>query len=371
MQEQPNHVYAVILAGGSGTRFWPKSRLKTPKQLCSIGGGKLSMIEKTLNRLDGFIPANRRIIVTHQEQIELTKKIVGNKCKYLIAEPEAKNTAAALTLAALEIESIHCKNCTTHPVMVSLHADHIIRNEDEFRDDLSRAINIAEHGYLTLLGVNPAYPETGYGYIECGEALKDTQEESQGFAVASFREKPDLETAQQYIKQGNFFWNSGYFIWQTQTLLSELKKYLPNTLNLLSDLTENKTKLLSEIPTSTLASTYNSLQNIAIDPAVLEVSEKVALIKTDFGWYDIGSWDALAKCFDTDKIGNLTMGDSFLVDCQNTTVDSDGPFVACIGLKDMVVVHNKGAILVCPSERAQEVKSVVAYLKEHNRSELL
>jgi len=370
MSEQPNHVYAVILAGGSGTRFWPKSRLKTPKQLCNIGGGELSMIEKTLARLDGFIPPSRRIVVTHHEQAELTKQMIGDKCKYLIAEPEAKNTAAALTLAALEIETIH-GNSNDHPVMVSLHADHIIRNEDEFRHDLSRAVNISEHGYLTLMGVTPAYPETGYGYIECGEPLKDTPDKSQGFSVASFREKPELETAQKYIEQGSFFWNSGYFIWQTKTLLSELQTYLPNTLDLLSNLTENRTKLFSEIPTKSLAPVYASLQNIAIDPAVLEVSKKVALIKTDFGWYDIGSWDALAKCFETDSKGNLSLGDTFLIDCQNTTVDSDGPFVACIGLKDVVVVHNKGAILVCPSERAQEVKNVVAYLKENGRSELL
>ncbi len=369
----PEHVYAVILAGGSGTRFWPKSRLKSPKQLCKMGNSKKTMIEQTLARLDGFIPPNRRMIVTHKDQMAQTKKIVGGRCKYFLSEPEAKNTANALAIAALELKLISKKH--PNPVMISLHADHLIGDEDKFRADLLRAQNIAEHGYITLVGIKPTHPETGYGYIEQGRAIGELSP-WQGFQVASFREKPNAETAANYIKTGKFSWNSGYFIWQVDTILGELDAYLPECLKILRALIadKKKTKSFSKISPAAFAKAYRKLPNAAVDTAVLEKSNKIAFITADFDWNDIGSWDALEKSFakDLDANGNLAYGKSLLIDTKNSVIDSTtGAFVACLGVSDLVVVSMKDAILVCPKDRAQDVKKIVEQLKAQGLKSLV
>lgn len=366
MSTAPANAYAVILAGGSGTRFWPKSRQKHPKQLCKIGDQGMTMIEKTLHRIDGYIPPDRRIIVTHKDQLAKTKEIVGDACRYMIAEPEARNTAAALALAALEIQALH--KGASAPVMVSLHADHIIENEPAFRDDLSRAIAVAEKGYLTLLGVKPTGPATGFGYIERGPALSNAAE---AFRVASFREKPNLETATAYVARGNFYWNAGYFVWRVDTLIGELKEHLAVTIDNLAAYQAREKKLFSEGDPSKLAEVYKTLPKVAIDNAILEVSKNVAVIATHFGWHDVGSWDALDDCTPADANGNHLSGDVLTIGCKNITVDADSAFVACIGLDDIVVVQTKDAILVCPKSRAQEVKAVVEALAEKKRTALL
>lgn len=362
------HVYAVILAGGSGTRFWPKSRHLKPKQLCAIGRADKTMLEITLDRLEGLIPVERRIIVTHKDQVTLTKQIVKDKCRIILAEPDARNTANALALAALDVKAHH-----TGPrpaVMISLHADHVIQKEDAFRATLQQAVNTAEHNLLVLLGIVAKYPETGYGYIEQGQSLKLDQVK-EAFKVASFREKPDAKTAQQYLDTGRFFWNCGIFVWKVDKIIEELKKFLPASVEGLQKLLTRPAMTFSDVTPEDLASAYQKLPKIAIDNAVLEVSDSVAMVKADIGWQDVGSWDALAQCFPTDAQGNLTYGDILMLDCKNTTVDTDGPMVATIGLNDMVVVAAGGAILVCPRSKAQDVKKVVEYLKEHQRKELL
>lgn len=361
------HVYAVILAGGSGTRFWPKSRHLTPKQLCKIGSSNLTMIEKTFARLDGFIPPERRILVTHEQQLEATKKIVADSCGHYLAEPSARNTAAALALAALEIRHLSGDD---NPIMISLHADHIIENDQAFRDDLCRAVAISECGYLTLMGIKPRRPETGYGYIEVGEPL-NVAIENNGYRVASFREKPNRDIAQDYFDRGGFLWNSGYFIWQVPTILDELKNYLPQTHDLLWQLSHGGTISFNDVDRGKLHEVYEKLEKIAIDHAVLEVSERVAVIESDFGWYDLGSWDSLTECFPTDSFGNYTFGDVLSIDCEGSIIETDGPLVATVGLKDMVVVVANGAVLVCPKDRAQDVKFVVENLKNQNRIEFL
>lgn len=368
--QTPDHVYGVILAGGSGTRFWPKSRKLTPKQLQVIGGGNKTMIEQTLQRLNQYIPAGRRIIVTHIDQVSPTRKIVNQDlCAHLIAEPMAKNTANALALAAFEIKALY--QGEKPPIMISLHADHVIGNVEVFQKDLMRAISIAEHGYLTLLGIKPSRPDTGFGYIERGEPLSGKPGEAGGFKVATFREKPSLEVAKQYLSSGKFYWNSGYFVWRVDVILEEIQKHLPKTFQLLSDLTQDGRVSLQSIPTDALQKTYAALDNIAIDNAVLEVSQNVAVVEGDFDWNDLGSWDALDQSFPTDASGNLTSGDVFMIDCKNTTVDSDKDFIACIGLEDVVVVSHQGAILVCRKDCAQDVKKVVEHLRSEKRTDLL
>lgn len=365
MNSVSSDVYGVVLAGGSGTRFWPKSKHKTPKQLCAIGDATDTMIEITLGRLEGFIPPERRIIVTHKDQVESTKKIVGDRCLTVIAEPEARNTAAALCLAALEIKEL---SAVEDPIMVSLHADHVINDVAVFKQVLRNAIEVAKQNYLTLLGIVPKYPETGFGYIEKGSPIDGSEF---GYHVASFREKPDFKTAESYLQTGRFHWNSGLFVWKVNTFLNELSCYLPETLMILSEALSKFKKSFGEMTPGELAPYYSRLEKIAIDNAVLEKSKIVAVVDADFGWQDIGTWSALDQCFDTDENGNLIFGDVVTIDTKNTTIDTDYPFVATIGVENLVIVSSKNSILVCDKNRAQDVKQVVEYLQKHKRDDQL
>lgn len=359
-------IYAVILAGGSGTRFWPKSRHLQPKQLCRIGTSDRTMIEITLDRLQGFIPPERRIIVTHKDQIAKTREIAGSRCGHFLAEPEARNTANALALAALHIRSIHKGSCP--PVMISLHADHIIENVDAFLQSLDKSVALAQKGFLTLVGIVPEYPETGYGYIERGDAFNDTAD---GYRVASFREKPELTVATEYVKSGRFYWNAGMFVWSIDTIINELNAVLKQTVDKLAALLHGTKDGFNDVAVDQLSAVYASLPKISIDHAVLEVSKNVAVVAADIGWQDVGSWDALSRTFPPDKDGNLLIGHGCMIDSTNTTIDSDGPFVAALGVKDHVIVHSNGAILVCPKEKAQDVKLIVDWLKERGRKDLI
>lgn len=365
MLDNLNDVYGVILAGGSGTRFWPKSKHRTPKQLCAIGDATESMIEITLGRLEGFIPAERRVIVTHKDQVESTKKIVGDRCHTVIAEPEARNTAAALALAALEIKNKHPQS---NPMMISLHADHVIRDVMEFKKVIKNALSVARNGFLTLLGIVPQYPETGYGYIEKGDLIDGSD---CGYHVTSFREKPDLATATKYVESKKFHWNSGLFVWSVDTFLEELQIYLPHTKEVLTKALNENPNGFSKMETSVLASYYAQIEKIAIDNAVLERSTKVAVVDADFGWQDVGSWSALDLCFETNEEGNLIFGDVLTIDTKNSTIDTDASFIATVGVENLIVVSAKNSILVCSKDRAQDVKEIVEYLKRNGRDDQL
>lgn len=363
----PSNVYAVILAGGSGTRFWPKSRKKSPKQLCKIGDSQKTMIEITLDRLDGFVPEENRILITHKSQKASTQRIVGERCHKVIAEPEARQTAAALSFGAFCVEEVHAeRDSEVMPIMISLHADHIIKKVDEFKDCLQRAVRLAEKDFLCLLGITPSRPETGFGYIEKGESITG----SHGFHVKSFREKPDKETAEEFINRKDFFWNSGLFVWRTKKILDEIKLYLPATFNNFLDVKE-RLGTLSECSPEDIADNYSKLQSIAIDNGILEVSKDVAMVEADIDWQDVGTWSALDQSFRPDKDGNLIFTDAMTIDCQNIIVDGDGPLIATLGLKDMVIVGMKDAVLVAPKERSQEVKLFVERLKENQREDLI
>ncbi len=367
MKSLPSHVYAVVLAGGSGTRFWPKSRHLEPKQLCKIGSSDSTMLEQTLRRLDSLVPPERRLIVTHQDQMAATRKLAADHCEHFLAEPAAKNTAHALVLAALEISRLAAKDGPA-PIMISVHADALIKNPEAFERSVQHMVETAQLGRLTLLGITPEYAETGYGYIEKGEALISG---SSIFQVASFREKPDQATASAYVKTGRFLWNSGIFTLRVDTLLSEFELWMPESLSVLKLLLESyNAGSFNEVPTDDLNRVYSQLPSVAIDNGILEKSQKVAVVEADIGWKDVGSWDALDQCFPTDSLGNLFYGDVIAIDSQGMTVDSDTKIVACIGVKDLVIVVSKGAVLVCPKNRAQEVKKVVEELKSRGRSEM-
>lgn len=362
--KMPSHVYAVVLAGGSGTRFWPKSRQKSPKQLCALGGSDKTMLEITLARLDGVIPPERRLIVTHKDQAEATRAIVGNSCPLIIAEPEARNTANALALAALEVERMHGSD---EAVMISLHADHVVKKLDAMLQAFATAVDVAKSGALTLIGIVPQYAETGYGYIERGPALSQPG----SYQVASFREKPKKPAAEEFVASKRFYWNAGLFVFPVKTMLNEMSERLPLTIQTLRKLRDTYGKPgFANVDPAQFAKAYQELPKISIDHAVLEVSKNVCVVEADIGWQDVGSWDALSQCFETDRDGNFTQGDTLLIDSKNCTIDSDGPLIATLGLEDIVVVHAKGAILVCPKARSQDVKLIVDRLKESGRADL-
>ncbi len=363
----PSNVYAIVLAGGSGTRFWPKSRHSRPKQLCQIGDIDYTMIELTLRRLDGMVPPDRRIVVTHIDQLAATKAITQGLCDHYLAEPLAKNTANALALAALEVQQIAKRNNVADPIILSLHADALIKRMDVFTGTIQAMVASAQNGNLTLLGITPEYPETAYGYIEKGAAFADLKAT---YKVTSFREKPDAALATQYIETKRFLWNSGIFAWKVATILNELLEFLPQSVAALTEVLGNRDSF-SRLAPEQFASTYGSLQSIAIDPAVLEKSQKVTVVEADIGWKDVGSWDALTQSFTPDDDGNLFYGEIVNIGSTGTTVDSDAKIVACLGLKDMIVVCSEGAILVCHRDRAQDVKFIVEELKKRGKSGLV
>jgi mannose-1-phosphate guanylyltransferase len=363
----PSNVFAIVLAGGSGTRFWPKSRHNRPKQLCAIGDNESTMIELTLRRLDGLVPPDRRMIVTHVDQLAATQMLTQGLCDHYLAEPSAKNTANALALAALEVQSLARKKHISDPIILSLHADALVKRIDVFASTVEKMVASAATGQLTLLGITPEYPETGYGYIEKGLARPGL---ASTFKVDSFREKPDARTAQDYIETKRFLWNSGIFAWQVSTILRELEVFLPESLITLSRALGSESSF-SALASDAFKSSYAGLQSIAIDPAVLEKSSKVSVVEADIGWKDVGSWDALKDCFPRDAEGNVFYGDVIAFDTQGTTVDSDAQIVGVIGVKDLVVVSSQGAVLVCPRSRAQDVKLIVEELKKRGRTDLI
>lgn len=361
--------YAVILAGGSGTRFWPRSRNLLPKQLCKINSDQQTLIEQTLSRLDDLVPRERRIVVTHARQVEKTRSIIGDQCGLVIAEPEQKNTAAALASAALVVRNLSRSQGVENPIMFSFHADHLIDDPVHFMDALSAAKIQAELGNLVLLGIRPNSPSVAFGYVYCGENLC-VGSKVVGRKVLAFKEKPDLDLAKEYCDSGEYLWNSGIFTWAVKTLLQELARYLPKTVARLES-----ASIAWKVTEPTVwieKKDYACLEDVSIDHALLEKSTQVAVVPSEFTWLDVGSWDAIDQCRAADdSSGNRLVGDTLLIDSENSIVNTDSHFVAAIGIKDLVVVVENGAVLVCPKDRSQEVKKVVNHLKSHGRTELL
>lgn len=359
--------WAVILAGGSGTRFWPKSLKKKPKQLWALGGGSKTMLELTLERLDAIIPPERRLIVTNKEQMALTQEIAGKSCHHFLPEPEGRNTAAALTLAALEIK--YLSDSSDDSTMLSFHADHIISEDKLFLESLEHAVLSSQKSYLTLVGIKPKGPETGFGYIKKGKPLGNPEHTT--YKVEAFFEKPDLSTAKDYVKDGSYFWNSGLFIWNNAFFLQELQQNLTHTYTSLNHFYEQKRSHISCFESQDFINCYKKLEDISIDHGLLEKSSRIAVTTSSMTWLDVGSWDALPKAFPIDSSGNFVSGETFLSETKNCVIDASHQFVATLGLEDIVVVTTEKAVLVCHKDKAQEVKKIVSYLKEQEKNDLL
>lgn len=358
-------MYAVVMAGGKGTRFWPKSRERMPKHLLDIVCEK-TIIQETVDRIVPLIPAENILIVTgisHAE--ELMKQVPQIPEKNIIIEPVGRNTAPCIGLAAL-----HIKRKAPDGVMVVLPADHLIMDAIRFRHILSVAADMARQGdYLLTVGIKPTSPETGYGYLERG-TVKAVINGEDVYEVKSIREKPAFEQAKAFLEKGDFYWNSGMFIWGVDTILRAIERWLPD---LHSGLLEIETALGSDREKRIVDQVYRKIQSISIDYGVMEKADNALLIRGDFGWSDIGSWDALWEVSDKDEKGNAArVGGAFVgVGARNSLVHSPRKLVALVGVEDLIIVETDDSLLVCKKGCSQDVKKVVEVLEAKNMKEYL
>jgi mannose-1-phosphate guanylyltransferase len=370
MPSENLQVHAVILAGGRGTRFWPRSRTKTPKQLLNIVG-KGTMLEQTVARLRPLVPAARIWTVTNAEQQSaINKQLPKESRKRVLVEPMGRNTAAAIALAAFHIQHF----AKGDALMAVLPADHYIAQTERYQQIVAAALNAArEPGRMVVLGIPPTRPETGFGYIERMEATIGANE-IPVYPVRRFTEKPALEMAKEYLASGNYQWNAGMFFWRVSTILDELKKHLPQTFAVLR-------KLASYIGTRNYAmqlrKVYRKLENISVDYAILEratgaaAKAQVFVIPAEVGWSDIGSWQAVYELLAKLPGENIYGGAGHFIESSGNFIFSPGKFIAAIGVDNLVIVETPDALLICPRDRAQQVGKVVKWLEERKLKNLL
>ncbi|MEW6607614.1 MAG: mannose-1-phosphate guanylyltransferase [bacterium] len=342
-------LYGIILAGGYGERFWPKSQPDTPKQLLSITSKK-TLLEETLDRIRELIPQERILIVTNRTiGDKILSAIPTLTMNNIIAEPMRKNTAPAIALATL-----YLKNKDKEAVMAVLPADHFIPDKERFLKILSIAYEVAkEKEDLVTFGIKPTRPETGYGYIEMGKKVA-TQNGISTYEVISFREKPDLNTAKEFLAKGSYLWNSGMFIWHIQTILDAFSNLMPDLYSKLMKV-ENDLKI---------EEFYQRVENISIDFGIMEKAKNILMIEGDFTWDDVGCWRALERIYSQDENKNVILGNHLGIDTQNCIVMADEKLIATIGISDLIVVSTKEATFICPKQRAEEVKKIVEKLKK-------
>lgn len=353
-------VYAIIMAGGVGSRFWPRSKEKAPKQLMSIFGDN-TMIQDTFSRLDGIVEPDKIFIITNEIQKEqVIKQLPQLPKENIIAEPFGKNTAACIGLASAIV-----KKRDSDAVMVTLPADHFIKDVEEFQDNIRVAVDFASKSKgLVTIGINPNRPETGYGYIQ----IEEKQKSKNIHKVLTFAEKPNLATAKRFMKAGDFLWNSGMFIWSVEAIWNEFKIHMPDLYTGIEELyeayeTNNFNKVLREV--------YGQLKSISIDYGVMEKSANVYLTKGYFDWSDVGSWEAVYELSDKDEDDNAKVGDVYTSDTFSSYVYSPNKFTAVLGGHNLIVIDTKEALLICDRNHAQDVKDIVDYLKMNHHKELI
>lgn len=347
----------VILAGGSGSRLWPKSRAALPKQFLALTSEQ-TMLQETLSRLDG-VDAREPIVIcndSHRFLVAEQLRQKGIKHGGILLEPVGRNTAPAIALAAL-----HALQSDADETLLVLAADHLIKDKAVFQSSVKKAEQLAQAGYLVTFGIVPDCPHTGYGYIKASQEL-DT-----GFVVEQFVEKPDMSTAKEYVDSGNYFWNSGMFMFKAGRYLEELEKYHPDILDICKRAIETETQDLDFIRID--ADTFATCPDDSIDYAVMEKTAKAAMVPLDAGWSDVGSWSSLWDVADKDDNGNAVVGDAILEDVHNSYINAEGRLISVIGLDDVVVVETKDAIMVANKNKVQDIKKVVNRLKEEKRPE--
>ncbi len=361
----PN-VYAVVMAGGVGSRFWPRSREKSPKQLLEIAA-KGTMIQNTVKRIESLVDSKHTIIVTNKHQKSaIVKQLPHIPAENVITEPIGRNTAPAIGLAATFIRRID-----PEAVMLVLPADHIMQDEEEFRRVLSLAIWVAyESRKLITIGIHPTRPETGYGYIQVIDEEDNANPYfTRGvFRVKTFAEKPNMETAIQFLTSGDFLWNSGMFIWRIDAILQEIGHLLPE---IAGELEKVENAIDGDKYDHILETAYRTIRPISIDYGVMEKARDVLVIRGNFGWSDVGSWDEVCRISGKDEQGNSVTGKALLQDTKNTLIHAGDKFVATIGVEGLIVIATDDAVLVCKQGQSQDVKEVVDYLRRKQMTDFL
>lgn len=354
--------YAVIMAGGKGERFWPWSRHDLPKQFLSLTGER-SLIQQTFDRLTGFFPAEKIMVVTGKSFLPLVREHLSEIAQEnIITEPVGRNTAPCIGLAAL-----YLLKRNPHSVMLVLPADHLVTNNQNFRSCLARALKLAAaEDVLVTIGIKPTRPETGYGYIKkTGRALTG---EPRVYHVQGFKEKPDRQTAQKYFSSGRYLWNSGIFAWKTRLILKKIEKHLPQ---LYAHLQKMEKYIGTVEETTALARLFPAVQKISIDYGVMEKEQAIRLVQGNFGWDDLGSWAALAKHSPRDKNRNVSKGKHLGINTKDCFVYGQESLIATLGVSNLAIVQTGGVVLVCSMDHAQEIKKLVNQLKTEGMEKYL
>lgn len=357
--------YGVIMAGGGGTRFWPLSRRKLPKQFLNLTGRDI-LVNETFDRLNRAVKKENIFVVTNAAYAEKTREVMGDRvlpCR-ILAEPAARNTAACIGYAAMEILKKYGDG-----VMCVTPADHYIEKEDLYAETLQRGIALAEsRDCLVTIGIRPEYPATGYGYIRSGTALTEDGMQPDYRFVEEFVEKPEEETARAYLEAGCYFWNSGMFIWKASLILQYFKRLLPDVYACLEEIGDamgagREAQVLGEV--------YPRIPKISIDYGILERADRIIMLEGRFGWNDIGSLDALEILHGKDERGNTSIGKSILVDTDDTICYSKDKSIVAAYVRNLMVVESEDAVLICPKDKAQDVKKIVDYLAERGCEDCL
>ena len=352
-------ITAVIMAGGRGERFWPKSRNSRPKQFLSLTSDGETMIQKTVRRLSPLVAPEDIFIVTNAAYKELVAdQLPEVPAENVLAEPCARNTAPCIAFAAAVIGRKY-----DDAMMLVLPSDHLIGYENICIKTLKKAVSVAEQGKnLVTIGITPTYPETGYGYINFGEESGDA------YAVERFVEKPDLPTAKKYLSSGKYLWNSGMFVWKISSVMANLKEFMP-------EIYEGALRIGESFGTDsfeeTLVKEFTAFTSESIDFGIMEKASDIYTIPGSFGWDDVGSWLAVERINETDDDKNYIDGDVITVDSKRTTVCGGKRLIAAIGTRDIIIVDTDDVLLVCSKNNTQDVKKVIAQLKEHGRNELV
>ncbi len=357
-------ITAVIMAGGKGERFWPKSRTSLPKQFLSLTADKETMIQKTVARLKGISEPDDIFIVTNKMYADLVSEQLPDIPKEnVLLEPCGRNTAPCIALAAAVIE----KKYGEETIMLVLPSDHLIRYEEMYADTLRQAIAVAQSGQrLVTIGITPTYPETGYGYIQFE---RDTTLGMRGvYQVSRFVEKPDIDTAKSYLASRKYLWNSGMFVWRTDTILSNMKEFMPEVFAGVSEIaaafgTDGFDKALEE--------GYEKLPSESVDFGIMEKAEEIYTIPGSFGWDDVGNWLAVERINSTNELGNYVEGDVVTIGTEHSTICGGKRLIAAVGVENLIVVDTDDAILICAKDHTQDVKKVIENLKICNRAALL
>ncbi len=355
---------ALIMAGGRGERFWPRSRRNLPKQFLSLTDDGKTMIQHTVDRILPVVRMEDIYIVTNQDYKKLVREQLPNiPEENILCEPVGKNTAPCIGLAAAHMEKKY-----RDAVMVVLPSDHLIKYNSMFADTLTDACEIAEEdGNLVTIGIMPSYPETGYGYIKFKSESKN-EKSVRSYSVERFVEKPDLDTAKEYVNSGEYLWNSGMFLWKVSTVLGEFQKFLPEVAKGLVRIQEAVGTKEEE---SVLEREFRKFPSVSIDYGIMEKAENIHILPGTFGWDDVGSWLAIERFHKSNEFGNVVEGNVISIDTKDSILLGQDKLIAAVGIEDLIVVDTKDAILICDKDSTQDIKKVIENLKICNRNEYI